>query len=80
MKGEFVFHDRFIIIDDTDVWFSGNSFNSIGKKIGAIIKLPNPAEMFETLERLRNEKDSLLPLCEWIRRREENSESKNANP
>ena len=80
MRGKAVFHDRFIIIDDTDVWFSGNSFNSIGKKVGAIIKLPNPSEMLEILAKIHNEPDFLLPIDTWLKKRQENKEEKNVLP
>lgn len=43
-------HDRFLVIDD-DVWFVGNSLNSLGTKGSMIVKLPDPHEV---VERLRN--------------------------
>ena len=69
MGGKAIFHDRFIIIDNKEVWFSGNSFNSIGKRVGAIIKLPNPNEMLEKLSQMRNEKNALIPLDVWLANR-----------
>ena len=32
------FHDRYIIIDNTDIYFLGSSINNIGSKISSIIK------------------------------------------
>lgn len=44
-------HDRFLVIDD-DVWFVGNSLNSLGEKASMIVKLPNPNEVIERLQEL----------------------------
>ena len=34
-------HDRFLVVDET-VWFSGNSFNSIGERAAMIVRLSHP--------------------------------------
>ncbi len=44
-------HDRFLVIDD-DVWFVGNSLNSLGEKASMIVKLPDPNEVIERLHEL----------------------------
>lgn len=44
-------HDRFLVVDN-DVWFVGNSLNSLGEKASMIVKLPNPSEVIERLESL----------------------------
>ena len=44
-------HDRFLVIDE-DVWLSGNSLNSIGERASMLIKLPDPTEVRDRLERL----------------------------
>lgn len=44
-------HDRFLVIDD-DVWFVGNSLNSLGEKASMIVKLPDPNEVIERLQGL----------------------------
>lgn len=72
MVGKAIFHDRFIIVDNKEVWFSGNSFNSIGKKFGAIIQLPNPNEMLEKLSQMRDEEKALIPLDVWLENRKQN--------
>lgn len=41
-------HDRFLVVDD-DVWFLGNSLNSLGEKASMIVKLPDPDEVTERL-------------------------------
>ena len=70
--GKAVFHDRFIIIDDKEVWFSGNSLNSLGKKAGAIIQLPDPVEILNKLDKIRQTADTLLPLPQWLEKRHQN--------
>ena len=72
MVGKAVFHDRFIIIDDKEVWFSGNSLNSLGKKAGAIIQLPDPVEILNKLDKIRQTADTLLPLPQWLEKRHQN--------
>ena len=42
-------HDRFLVVDD-NVWFLGNSLNTLGDRSSMIIKLPNPDEVLEKLE------------------------------
>ncbi|GEM_PF-1300469 len=42
-------HDRFLVIDAA-VWFVGNSLNSLGKRAGMMIKLPDPSQMLGRLE------------------------------
>lgn len=44
-------HDRFLVVDD-DVWFVGNSLNSLGEKASMIVRLPNPNEVIERLQAL----------------------------
>jgi hypothetical protein len=62
-------HDRFLVVDD-DVWFVGNSLNSLGEKASMIVKLPNPNEVIERLQTLRSTAPSLdayidkLPLAD----------------
>lgn len=42
-------HDRFLVVDN-DVWLSGNSLHTIGKRAGMLIKLPYPDEVARNLE------------------------------
>ena len=55
-------HDRFLVIDGS-VWFSGNSLNSIGKRAGMIVKLPDPEPVVERLESFWLQ---ARPLSEWL--------------
>ncbi|MDF0732171.1 VPA1262 family N-terminal domain-containing protein [Pseudomonas entomophila] len=61
-------HDRFLIIDD-DVWFTGNSLNSIGERAGMMIKLPAPELVIEKIEALVNDNERTKDLAEWVRNR-----------
>lgn len=63
MPGMGVFHDRFLITDN-QVWFSGNSLNSLGNRLSIIIRLPDGSEILEALENLRDGK--LKPFAEWL--------------
>lgn len=51
-------HDRFLVVDD-DVWFVGNSLNSLGEKASMIVRLPNPDEVIERLQVLASKGPSL---------------------
>lgn len=44
-------HDRFLVVDN-NVWFVGNSLNSLGEKASMIVRLPNPNEVIERLQTL----------------------------
>jgi hypothetical protein len=46
-----VLHDRFLVVDD-NVWFLGNSLNTLGERASMIIKLPNPDEVLSELEKM----------------------------
>ena len=72
MTGDNVIHDRFLIIDD-QVWFSGNSLNNIGDRASMMIRLPNPQELLDYLDELKEEtsKDNkrIVPLKKWLEER-----------
>ncbi|WP_139253429.1 VPA1262 family N-terminal domain-containing protein [Burkholderia ubonensis] len=51
-------HDRFLVVDD-DVWFVGNSLNSLGEKASMIVRLPNSNEVIERLQKLAAKAPSL---------------------
>ncbi len=51
-------HDRFLVVDD-DVWFVGNSLNSLGEKASMIVRLPNPNEVIERLQELISKASTL---------------------
>lgn len=51
-------HDRFLVVDD-DVWFMGNSLNSLGEKASLIVRLPNPDEVIRQLQELSSKASTL---------------------
>ena len=51
-------HDRFLVVDD-DVWFVGNSLNSLGEKASMIVRLPNPDEVIRQLQELSSKASTL---------------------
>lgn len=46
------FHDRFIVVDDADVWLLGSSVNGLGRKHTTLIKLEYPQEIIVAFDRL----------------------------
>ena len=50
-KASPILHDRFLVIDK-QVWFLGNSLNMLGKRASMIIKLPNPDEILDELDKM----------------------------
>ncbi len=44
-------HDRFLVVDD-EVWFLGNSLNTLGERASMIIRLPNPDEVLRELDKM----------------------------
>lgn len=49
-------HDRFLVVDD-DVWFMGNSLNTLGTRASMVIKLPNPDEVLSALKEFHNKSE-----------------------
>ena len=45
---------NFLVVDD-EVWFMGNSFNTLGDRASMIIKIPNPDEVLHELEKMFNQ-------------------------
>jgi hypothetical protein len=61
-------HDRFLVIDD-DVWFTGNSLNSLGERAGMMIKLPAPEPVIDKISQVLHDPDRTKPLDEWVQQR-----------
>lgn len=70
-KGEI--HDRFLIIDNNEVWLSGNSLNEIGKRAGIIVKLPSPAPILSNIDAILNKCQDLKTWVENRQKRKTNS-------
>lgn len=67
MTGKPLFHDRFIIIDEKDVWLSGNSLHTIGSRFSSLIKLYNSQEVIKTLNSFVNDHpDRIQTIEKWI--------------
>ena len=44
-------HDRFLVIDDTDVWLLGSSMQSLGRSLSAMVKLKDSKTVIDLLNR-----------------------------
>lgn len=55
-------HDRFLVIDD-EVWMLGPSLNEVGERLGVLVKLHKPSDLFERLFEIW---DSCPSLSEWL--------------
>ena len=68
MTGRPLFHDRFIIIDQQEVWLSGNSLHSIGDRVSSLIKLYNPLEVIDKMKHfIENNPDKISSLDDYIK-------------
>lgn len=52
-----ILHDRFLVVDD-NIWFMGNSLNTLGERASMIIKLPNPDNILYALNKMTLEAKS----------------------
>ena len=59
-------HDRFLVVDG-EVWFPGNSFDTLGDRAGLIIRLPDPDPVADELMALWSE---ACAFADWFARRE----------
>jgi len=66
-------HDRFLVIDD-DVWFTGNSLNSLGERAGMMIKLPAPEPVIDKIIQVLHDPDRTKTLADWVKHRLETRE------
>ena len=62
---EMPFHDRFIIIDNKEVWLSGTSFNSLGTRASSLIKLYSPEEVVAKLAEIKSSA-TINNLEDWL--------------
>lgn len=60
-------HDRFMVVDN-EVWFVGNSLNSLGVKASMIVRLPNPDEVIDRLKVLQLDAPSLANYIDEVDR------------
>ena len=55
-------HDRFLVVDET-VWFSGNSFNSIGERAAMTVRLSHPEPVAARLDGMWA---TATPFADWV--------------
>lgn len=53
IKYSLAFHDRFVVIDDKDVYHMGASFNGIGKRAFAVMKMSDKEAIAELIKRIK---------------------------
>lgn len=61
-------HDRFLVIDE-DVWFTGNSLNSLGERAGMMIKLPAPGPVIDKISQVIHDPERTKSLADWVKHR-----------
>ncbi|KGU82618.1 VPA1262 family N-terminal domain-containing protein [Pseudomonas mediterranea] len=61
-------HDRFLVIDN-DVWFTGNSLNSLGERAGMMIKLPAPEPVIDKISQVLHDPERTKTLDDWVQHR-----------
>ncbi|WP_207281781.1 VPA1262 family N-terminal domain-containing protein [Pseudomonas sp. FW300-N2F2] len=61
-------HDRFLVIDN-DVWFTGNSLNSLGERAGMMIKLPAPEPVIDKISLVLHDPARTKTLDDWVQHR-----------
>lgn len=69
-------HDRFIVVDETEVWLLGSSLNTLGDSLSVIVKLPNSLEAMSKIEFVKNDK-LVKSLTEWMNLREKSCNDRN---
>ena len=62
---EMPFHDRFIIVDNKEVWLSGTSFNSLGTRASSLIKLYSPEDVIAKLAEIKSSA-TISHLEDWL--------------
>jgi hypothetical protein len=62
-----IIHDRFIVVDDSTVWFSGNSLNNIGDRCSILTKLHDPQGIIEKINAARVDVERVKPLAKYAK-------------
>lgn len=60
-------HDRFLVVDDKEVWLLGSSMKSLGDSLSVIVKLKDPATTIQHLNDIISSFNA-PSLEDWIRR------------
>ena len=59
-------HDRFVIVDNKDVWLLGSSLNSIGRALSVIVRLDESSTRRKAIQTTNMIVDQATLLDEWI--------------
>lgn len=58
-------HDRFVVVDESRAWMSGNSLSAIGRRTSVLLELPLAGEVIGRLKEVRR---AARPFSEWLAR------------
>lgn len=73
-------HDRFIVIDKSEVWLLGSSLNTLGDSLSVIVRLDNPkASIIHVLDTIVNDPQT-YKLDKWIAMRGESQQQSALKP
>ena len=73
-------HDRFIVIDNSEVWLLGSSLNTLGDSLSVIVRLDNPkASISHVLDTIVNDPQT-CKLDKWIAKRGESQQQSASKP
>ena len=73
-------HDRFIVIDKSEVWLLGSSLNTLGDSLSVIVRLDNPnASIIHVLDTIVNDPQT-CKLDKWIAKRDESQQQSVSEP
>lgn len=66
--GSHPIHDRFIIVDESRAWMSGNSLSAIGRRASVLLEVPLSEEL---IDRLKGIRANSVGIDEWLSRQNE---------
>jgi hypothetical protein len=56
-------HDRFVVVDGSRAWMSGNSLSAIGRRTSVLLELPLAGDVIDRLKEVRR---AARPFSEWL--------------
>jgi len=56
-------HDRFVVVDESRAWMSGNSLSAIGRRTSVLLELPLAGDV---IDRLKDVRQAARPFSEWL--------------
>ena len=66
VAGHAYLHDRFVVVDDENVWLLGSSLKSLGGSLSAVVRLNNGREVARSLKKLFDEVSG-VDLGDWVK-------------